>query len=455
MLKLSQSKLLVFLFCAASLPRAYPQTTTPLNPCSAPGKLACLIPGLYGDKGLTLPNEFHRAHFLSDFQGNFRPLSGALAGELTRLPLASPASGFTYAFNSATGVFTRSAQSFGPVLTERAETIGRGMFFLGFTYQRFKFESIDGTDLDNVPVVFQHQRGTGPGGSFPAYENDYLTTNNSIDLRVNQFTIFGTVGLTSRIDLAVAVPVLDVRLSVVSDVRIHRTAAPDPRGQAHFFDLNDPNGSTRASYPGTQSASGFGDAILRVKGTLKRWEASSFAVAADIRAPTGDARNFLGAGAWGFRPFVAYSIGLGRIAPHFNAGYEINGNSVLAGNIATGRPGHLSNQFTYAAGADLGLARGVTLAFDVLGARVFKAPRVLHDTFTARAPELSNPSAGLQSYSSIRFANDSFNMNNGSVGAKWNPFDRVLITGNLLFRLDDGGLKAKVVPLVGLSYTFR
>ena len=46
---------------------------------------------------------------------------------------------------------------------------------------------------------------------------------------------------------------------------------------------------------------------------------------------------------------VAYSLGLGRVAPHFNLGYEFNGSSVLSGDIAANRKGHLPNNLLYAA----------------------------------------------------------------------------------------------------------
>src|SRR5689334_18424603 len=101
----------------------------PSTKCTGSSKVGCVIPNAYGPTGLTLPNPFHQAHFDSDFQANFSPLNSAVATELTLLPLASPASGFTYSFEPAAGVYSRSAQSFGPILAERAETIGRKKLF--------------------------------------------------------------------------------------------------------------------------------------------------------------------------------------------------------------------------------------------------------------------------------------------------------------------------------------
>ena len=93
----------------------------------------------------------HAAHFNSAFQEEFTQFNVALATQLLTVPFPSPASGYTYTFDESLGVFTRSTQSFGPILTERAETIGKGKFTFGFAYQRFRFDSIEGVDLGAVP----------------------------------------------------------------------------------------------------------------------------------------------------------------------------------------------------------------------------------------------------------------------------------------------------------------
>ena len=125
--------------------------------------LSLLIPNLYGPHGLivnseaTLPNgQTHSAHFNSSFESDFSQINTSIATQLLALPLPSPASGFTYTFDPSLGVFTRSTQSFGPILTERAETIGKKKFNIGFSYQRFGFDSLGGIPLKNIPVVFTH-----------------------------------------------------------------------------------------------------------------------------------------------------------------------------------------------------------------------------------------------------------------------------------------------------------
>ena len=84
--------------------------------------LSQIFQDLFGPNGLVVDSEAvlpdgstHSGHFNSAFQSNFTQFNVALASQLTSLPLPSPASGFTYRFDSSTGTFVRSSQSFGPI----------------------------------------------------------------------------------------------------------------------------------------------------------------------------------------------------------------------------------------------------------------------------------------------------------------------------------------------------
>src|SRR6266700_3256678 len=49
---------------------------------------------------------------------------------------------------------------------------------------------------------------------------------------------------------------------------------------------------------------------------------------------------------------------------------------------------------------------------------------------------------------------DNVGLNSGAVGLKYNLFDRLLVTADVLFRLDNKGLRQDVTPLIALSYAF-
>src|SRR6187397_1462120 len=128
-----------------------------------PATLSTLFEDIFGPRGLVLNSDDvqldgtnHAAHFNSAFQSDFRLVNIALTGQLTSIPLPSPASGFTYQFDAATGTFVRSTRSFGPILSDRAETIGQGRLAFGFSNQFFSFDHLDGVSLAAIPAVFRH-----------------------------------------------------------------------------------------------------------------------------------------------------------------------------------------------------------------------------------------------------------------------------------------------------------
>ena len=463
------------LLCCAIFPAWLFAQQQPANACqpSYSSSLVCVIPQTFGPQGLTLPNPNHFAHFVSSFQQNFVPLTGAIGTELTLLPLASPASGLLFTFDRATGAVIRSSQSFGPILTERAETIGKHHLYVASSYQYFHFSTLDGIDLKDLPVVFQHLKEPG---SNPPFRSEYITTQNRIALNVNQFTLYATFGLTNRIDASVAMPINDVRFSVTSDATIVRIA-PQPvlpgqpyysltypgggaPGYYHFFNCSNPAGSLNQIFPGglvgtcpsatpnptlpPKSAAGIGDIVFRVKGTVLEQEHLRLALGLDVRTPTGDAPNFLGSGAVGVEPFFVSSYSA-RVSPHVNLGYQYNGDSILVGDVATGTTGKLPNVFFYSGGLDVGVSKRLTVIGDFLGQRLSSLQRIRPALFTD-VNGVTTPT--------IQLYKSSANLDAISLGTKFSPYGNFLVTANVEIAVNDGGLRARAVPLIGLSYTF-
>jgi hypothetical protein len=440
---------------------------------TAPG---CVLPNLFGPGGLTVANNPvfpHYAHFTGVAQSTInQTLSTAIATQLAILPIISPASGFTYKYDSAAGAFVRSTLSFGPIYTERAETIGRGKVYFGTSYQRFRFSTLDGIDLHSMPAVFTHVPNTGPGGTPEPYESDVISTVNNVGLNMDQIMFFGTVGITDRVDVSVAVPIVSVRLTGTSKAGIIRvsgpTFVPAPGAPSipnpHQFDTQ---GSLTHLYSSSGSATGIGDVTFRIKGNLLRTENLSVALAADVRVPSGDAQQFLGSGATGIKPFIAISAPR-RISPHLNLGYQWNGSSILAGNITGTIVGEdaagnaviqngpatkqrLPGQFFYSAGVDVGVTKSLSVAVDYLGQAVINAPRVFRSqTITGSIPG----GTGALTLPTIAGGKDTVGLNSGATGFKYNLFGQLLLTADILFRLDNKGLRQNVTPLIALSYAF-
>jgi hypothetical protein len=156
--------------------------------------------------------------------------------------------------------------------------------------------------------------------------------------------------------------------------------------------------------------------------------------------------NFLGSGTWAGRPFVAFSYSA-RVAPHASAGYQVNGSSILAGDITRNSKGHLANAFTYDTGVDAGVNSRLSLSADFLGESLIHAQQIVQGTFVDFAGN---------SYPTIQSASQTVTSNQlgVAVGGKIKPLKRLLITANISFRVNQAGLHSKPVPLGGISYSF-
>jgi hypothetical protein len=439
----------LILVVAGLLVAAAPLSAQTTQQSSSP-TLAELLRNIYGPNGLivdseaTLPDgSTHSAHFNGAFQSEFGQINIALVRQLGALPIPSPASGFTYAFDPSSGTFVRSTQSFGPILAERAETIGRGRFAFGYSLQQFSFQTFDGLRLSHVPAIFTHDDFQLGGG-----RSDFITTANAMSASVSQSTTSLTFGVTDRLDVSLAVPLIRTALSVVSDATIHRVGtASNPA--IHFFRDPDAPGTfgNERRFIAEGSAEGVGDLVLRAKQTAFKTPRGGIAVGIEVRLPTGQEENLLGSGSLGIKVFDAMSRTFGRVAPHVNLGYQRNGPSVLAGDVTAGTKGDLPDEFSYVVGADVGVEKRLSLAFDVLGRHSSGAPRLASTSFAVPgSPGLTFPD--------ITFSTGSLNVVTGAVGMKVNVGRTMLATFNVQFNLNDAGLRTRVTPLLGLEYGF-
>jgi len=418
----------------------------PINVAVQVTELWRIFKDLYGPNGLVVNSNVplpsgatHSSHFNSGFESEFSQFGTALTSQIVSLPLPPPASGFTYEFDPGLGVFQRTTTSFGPILSERAETIGARRVSIGFAYQRLSFDSIEGVDLRNVPAVFTHDDAELLGG-----REDVVTTVNSIDAEVSRTAAFISYGVTNRLDVSIAVPFVTADLLVTSDASIQRIGTTNP--ETHFFrSLEDDIGAHRR-FTAFGNASGLGDVTVRLKQTVKKGATQGVALGIDLRLPTGDERNLLGTGAPGVNPFFAWSGNYGALSPHLNAGYQWNGDSLLGGEPGSGESKDLPDLAQYSAGAVIEVHPRVTAAVDVLGRYIIDSPRLRLEDFHA----LDNRTV----YPNITFTSGSFHEVSAAAGLKINTFGRMLLDLNLLIRLNSAGLRDKISPLVGLEYAF-
>jgi hypothetical protein len=476
--------------------------------------MICVVPGVYGPNGLVgdaqtptqggpllntdMSSTPHDVDFFSGASARLTQVTAEVGSQLSQLPLAAPASGVIFSFNSATGAIQETTTTLGPLLSDRAPTIGRHKLFLGVSYQYFDFDRADGTSLRSIPAVYKHETGglpctAGTAGcdnnspSLPIFAHDTVTTQNRLDLKMHQITAVAVFGVTSRFDFSVAVPIERVGLSMTSNATIntfervpteseadaaadinscernpmspvlgcmHQFSATNPvKGESGPFFANALQGYNQATFSSSRSASGIGDVIFRGKFEAVKGEKAGLSVGLDFHAPTGSAEQFLGSGTWGVRPFAVFSYS-GRIEPHASFGFQINGDSVLAVDPQTivnkgfwpaGAKGHLPNVLSFDAGWDAAVTKRVTFSGDLIGQSFFGVQTLAQTTFT----DFSGTT-----FPDIRGGTVTSNQLSFAAGGKFKLAGNLIVSANVLFRLNEAGLHYKPAPMIGLAYAF-
>lgn len=373
-----------------------------------------LIPGLYGGDGITLagaeggPFPSHAPHFLVESADTFNRLNDVISAQVGAIPYASAGGGFAFRYDESLGTFVQTAQSFGPVYAERADTIGKGRFNLNVSFTAFKYDEFQGTDLDHFVVEALHEPDTlPPDDERTSFELDKVLIDLNMDINVNALAITGTYGLTDRLDVGFLAPLAHLDMSIFSHASVLKSPQNMIPADIHTFE----GGPESPNYRTHDSASGLGDIVLRAKYHWLQSETNNLAGALQVKLPTGDEHNFLGTGETTVRPFLVYSRSFGAFTPHVNFGCELNLDD-------SGQ-----NSVEYAAGFDYGRKK-LTLAMSVLGSREYDGDGIA-DTIV-----------------------------NAAVGLKWNPVQSLIVTSNLLMPLNDDGLRSKYVSTLAIERNF-
>jgi hypothetical protein len=422
--------------------------------------------------------------------------NASIATALSIVPLSSPASGVIDRRDPASGAMLPEDSTLGPIFTERAETIGKGKFYIGFSNQDFHFTKYNGTSLNALNVLY-----TGGNSANVVLNGSAVTTvpatfSIGMDVRLSQDITFLTYGVTDKLDISVGLPVVHAAVAA-------RTYDGEIYAGNGFATNNSACWCANTFSPGYPSLilpqigvsslgkTGFGDLLVRAKGTVLKRKQAIVAVGGDVRFPTGDAQNYLGVGTTTVKPFAAVSLyskplaGGIVVSPHFDVGWQFSGKSILGGPLEAaalsqstsagtinyiGAPfttskDYLPDVFTWAGGAEVALGRHNTVVADILGNEVgliHGIPNATTQTLsgvylptgpngddTGVAVPTKGSAAGLVPVGQI-----SFGQYYASLGYKARIVGNLVANINLLIRLDNNGLVAPFVPLFGLGYSF-
>ena len=328
-----------------------------------------------------------------------------LQTELATLPVTSPASGFTYRLDPSLGAVVRSSDSFGPFFTERSLSAGRRQFSFGLAFSGAAFETMDGQNLRTGTLVATASRVTGETQPFDA---ETLT----IRMASRVVTLTAEAGLTDRLDVGVALPLVTVDFS----------------GER----VDTYRGSALVQATASASATGLGDLVVRGKYNLWRRGASGIAAGAEARLATGDKENLIGGGENLFTPRAMVSYERGWLGVHGNAGYTI-GTTIRA--------------VEYSAAFSAAASPRVTFIGELVGRRVDHSHQLT---------EIVEPRLDLTGVETIRLIALPATTNHAIIvgGVRWNVGGRWLVGGYVLRPITSAGLNARWVGSINIDYAF-
>jgi hypothetical protein len=340
---------------------------------------------------------------LAAAQATSDTISRALRVNLATLPLTTSSGAFVYRLNPELGTVERATQSFGPFFVERAITAGARQASFGLTLQHIRFTSLDGHDLRTGSLVTTANQFVDEQAPFDV---DQLKLN--IDASIATF--YGNIGVTDRLDVGFAVPIIALRLD--------GTRVNTYRGRAF----------TQASASAT--AIGLADVAVRSKYMLFHDNGAGLAATVDVRVPTGKRDDLLGAGSTSVRFLGIGSLERGRLSSHVNAGASVGG---------------LAREVSYGGAVDVAATNRVTITSELLG-RLIDSPGGIVPV------SVTNPN--LVGVRTIRLLPDGSRMHTITIvpGAKWNVAQMWVIGGSVAVPVTRAGLTSRLTPFVGLEY---
>jgi hypothetical protein len=412
-------------------------------------------------------------------------LNGSIATALSIVPLASPASGVIFRNDPQTGLVLGESSTLGPIFTERAETIGKGKFYIGFSNQDFHFNHYNGIPLNGLSVLYGGKQSTALSAGGTPLSTTAAQVSVGMDVRLSQDITFLTYGVTDRFDLSVGLPVVHAAVAARTYNGLIYAGNGFGNPTCWCADTFTPGSPTMEQQFGQTSygKTGFGDLLVRGKATVYRSAKTVVGVGADLRFGTGDVNNYLGVGTTSVKPFAAVSFFTKPfkngvvLSPHLEAGWQFSGQSILAGQLQSsvlsssgvvGAPfsfnkDYLPDVFSWAAGAEIALGNRNTIVADVLGNQIGWIHGIQNTALSTMTGQYAPTSAGggygqtptqVSVTGLVSAGKVSYGQYNGSFGYKARVAGNLIVYVDALIRFDNNGLTARFSPTLGLGYSF-
>ncbi len=332
-------------------------------------------------------------------------IARALMVDVATMPLGTSSGGFTYQFNPTLGTLQRRSSTFGPFFVERALGAGPNRFSLGLAMQYARFDTLDGNNLRNgqfVTTANQFRDESTP------FDQDSLT----LRLETSSVVMSARYGIGNKFDVGASVPFISLQLD----------------GQR----TNIYRGTSYVQAIASASRMGIGDVGVQAKYQALGNAGSGFAVAADVRLPTGRTEDWLGAGRTAIGMLVIGSFENGPVAVHANGGYSMGG---------------ISDELRFGGAVAFAATPRVTIDGEVFGRRLLDIGRITQVAFPH--PTL----IGVDTYRLLPVGGSTMPILSAA-GVKWNLADTWVLDAHVLLPVSTDGLTARFTPEVALERSF-
>lgn len=359
-------------------------------------------------------------------------ISSFIESSLAAIPLTPPSLDAEYVDGRISTVVT----GFTPIYTESSATVGKGQFLVGTNFSYFNLSKVRGEDVSDLAFAFA-QNGGG----------DVVEVTMPFNLDASVFTLYGTYGLTNRLDIGIALPIVNLEIS--NNVETTFSVRGNNSGCRYGASLtcNPSNASSDEGRQVTLPLSQFQDQLSSSETYLNtlsirakyRFPTSitygSMAAVVDVRLPVGrNEDNILGAGQFGTRLLIIGEYDqFNTFKPYVNFGAQFwNGDD--------------SNSLKFATGFTQQLASKLFFAFDMLGELELEDPVFLN----AIDNEITEDDLATSTIPS--FSRD--HTLNAGLGLQIAFTPTFQVYGSALFALANRGIQSTVAPTVGAAVYF-
>ncbi len=377
-------------------------------------------------------------------------ISNFIESSLASIPLTPPVLKAQF----KDGEIVTTVTGFTPIYTESSSTVGKGQFMMGSNFSYFDLTKLRGTNLSELSFSFEQDGG-----------GDVISVDMPMDINASVFTLFGTYGISDRLDIGFALPFVNLTMArqpatfrVFGSKAGCRWGAGCTPGQEEgaesisyaftdgvAIDLN-ADGDIEAPEVDNPSVPGsnfnLSTIALRAKYRIPvQSNNARLAAVFDVRIPmAGNNEQMVGNGFLGWRfTLIGEYFELETFRPYVNIG-------VQAWN------GVNSNNLNLAFGFSQKVASKLFFAFDLLG-----KVDLASDVFLAPIDNLVPMASPLNEFtllnSTIPFADRDHTLNAG-MGFQVLISPSFQFYGSALFSLLDRGLQADIVPSFGAAVHF-